>query len=60
MNIKRPYAAALGKANKDLDTYINWLEDTGRLTSEERIKLINLSSECVFRAQDFGSSGESA
>lgn len=36
------------EVDKKLDTYLTWLNDTGRLTREEHLKLIELTnSYCV-------------
>lgn len=60
MKTKRISADQFEKAQFDLYTYIDWLENTGRITPEEHTKLLDATTDCVIKAISFGYSGESA
>lgn len=60
MNTERPYGEKLLKSEEILFSYIDWLYNTGRLTTEEHSKLVEATVDYGMRAQEFGYSGESA
>lgn len=57
---ERPYGEKLLESEEILFNYIDWLYNTGRITTEEHCTLSGVAVDYGMRAQEFGYSGESA
>lgn len=58
MKTEKSCDEALEKSQLEMYTYIDWLYNTGRLTTDEHSILVDHVTECVTKAISFGYSEE--